>query len=301
MSGSETGRSRARERLRRLLKIPVRALALEASDGEPCGDYVLERLTFSSAKERFAALLTRPAAAGPHPGLLYVHAHGNRYDIGARELIQGRPALASPLGPELARAGFVCLCMDLPCFGSRAGVSESALSKARLWQGGTLVGDMLGDLEAGLDWLAARPDVDPARIGLFGLSMGATLATWLAAIDRRPACLVQLLVFADLASLVATGAHDLHGPYLTIPGLLKEFSIGSIAGLVAPRPQFIGTGTSDLLTPDAAYTYAIKELRLACRAVPESLRELREPDSGHEVTLNMRRQALAFLAEHLRP
>jgi uncharacterized protein len=38
---------------------------------------------------------------------------------------------------------------------------------------------------AGLDWLAARPDVDPARIAMFGTSKGAEAALLVAA--RRPA------------------------------------------------------------------------------------------------------------------
>ena len=51
-------------------------------------------------------LLLEPGGEGPAPAILYIHAHGSRYDIGAREVVDGRDALAGPMGPELARAGF---------------------------------------------------------------------------------------------------------------------------------------------------------------------------------------------------
>jgi dipeptidyl aminopeptidase/acylaminoacyl peptidase len=51
---------------------------------------------------------------------------------------------------------------------------------------------MLGDLAAGLDALAADPDVDAGtRIGAMGLSMGATHAYWLAALDDRVAAVAH--------------------------------------------------------------------------------------------------------------
>ena len=100
-------------------------------------------------------------------------------------LIDGRPAWLDPPGLALARRGFVALSIDMPTFGSRSGVTESAAAKAALWHGRTLFGQMLGEQAAALTWLAARPDVDQARIGMVGISMGATLAYFLAALDPR--------------------------------------------------------------------------------------------------------------------
>ena len=75
----------------------------------------------------------------------------------------------------------------MPTFGERADVTESAAAKAALWHGGTLFGQMLGELAASLTWLASRADVDADRIGMTGISMGATLTYFLAAIDSRVA------------------------------------------------------------------------------------------------------------------
>ena len=207
------------------------------------GRYVSEQLTFETSNgEAVRGLLTRPASDAPSAAILYIHAHGSRYDIGAAELFDGRAALQGPLGPVLADMGFATLAIDMPAFGDRSGRAESDLAKARLWRGRSLAGQMLGEQAAALDWLSSQPFVDPARIGCFGISMGATLGYWLAAVDERLSALAQLCCFADFAALIELGAHDRHGIYLTVPGLLDIASNGENAGLVAPRPQLIGIG-----------------------------------------------------------
>ncbi len=185
----------------------------------------------------------------------------------------------------------------MPTFGDDAHEKEDALSKALLWQGKTLMGEMLADLIAGFDHLAARADVDPARIAAFGLSMGATHAWMLAAIEPRIARVAHLCCFADLAGLMRTGAHDLHGHYMTIPGLLAHTSFGRIAGMVAPRPQLVCTGDRDPLTPPDAVAVALAECRVAYRAAgaEQALATLAEPDTGHVETPAMRAAVLAFL------
>ncbi|APH72173.1 alpha/beta hydrolase family protein [Aquibium oceanicum] len=288
--------------LRQLLRVPERPVvtervivrAVEDADG-----IATETLTLDLGDGRRArAFVTRPSEpAGRRPAVLYCHAHGARYEIGASELTDGRPSLLGPYGPLLARRGFVTLCLDMPAFGERADEKEDALSKALLWQGRTLMGEMLADLLAGFDYLSSRADVDPDRIAAFGLSMGATHAYFLGAIEPRIARVAHLCCFADLATLIETGAHDLHGHYMTIPGLLAQTSFGRIAGMIAPRPQLICTGAKDPLTPPAAVEKALAECQPAYRAAgaEAGLRHVSEPDTGHVETPAMREAVLAFL------
>jgi dienelactone hydrolase len=252
--------------------------------------------------EDVRGFLTRPERAGePLPAILLAHAHGGRYDIGADELTDGRPAWVDPPGPALARAGFVALSVDMPTFGSRAGVTEGAAAKAALWYGRTLFGQMLGEQAGALTWLAGREDVDPARIGAMGISMGATLAYFLAALDARVAVVAQLCCYADFATLVETGTHDRHGHYLTVPGLLRDTSTGAIAGMVAPRPQLICVGLDDPLTPPAAVERAFAETSAAYAAAgaPEAVRLFAEAGVGHRETAGMRGEMVGFLRGHL--
>jgi dienelactone hydrolase len=263
----------------------------------------IEELVFATAGgETVRGVLAGPPGRTlPGPAILCIHAHGNRYDIGADELLAGRPALHSAPGPAFARAGFVTLMIDLPGFGSRQLPGEGARAKAALWQGGSLAGQMLGELASAIGWLGARREIDPARIGVYGLSMGATLGYWLAACEPRVAAVAQLCCYADFAALVATGAHDLHAIYLAVPGLLALASNGRIAGLVAPRPQFIGIGDGDPLTPPEAVDLALAETRAAYAALeaPGRLVLHREAGSGHRETAAMRGAVLGFFARYL--
>ncbi|MEM8958676.1 MAG: alpha/beta fold hydrolase [Pseudomonadota bacterium] len=230
-------------------------------------------------------------------GILYCHAHGNRPEIGKTEVTLGRPALCDPpLGLALAEAGATVLCVDMPGFGARQGEGrEEALAKAALWQGQTLLGEMLTDLDLARRALTSRPGVDPGQIAVLGISMGGTLAYVHAALSPEIAACAQLCVMADIGALIATGAHDLHGPYMTIPGLLPDHDMGDIAGLIAPRPLLIATGARDPLTPDDAYRSASDRVRRAYAEMPERLSLLRVPHSGHAETPDMRQALFAFL------
>ncbi|MBK8458733.1 MAG: hypothetical protein IPL47_17690 [Phyllobacteriaceae bacterium] len=246
-------------------------------------------------------VLARPQTGGPWPGLLYIHAHGARYDIGADELLGGRRALLGPLGPVFARLGFATLMIEMPAFGTRADPNECARAKALLWRGRSLAGQMLGEQHSAFAWLAARQDIVAGRIGVFGISMGATLGYWLTAVEPRIACVAHLCCYADLAGLIEAGAHDLHGIYLTIPGLLRIAANGEIAGRIAPRPQLIGIGDRDPLTPPAAVDVALDQTRRAYAGADEMLTVVREPMGGHAETLAMREATLAFFGRHLVP
>lgn len=291
-----------RELLATLLALPPRAKSPPAAavvQVAARGGVVTEHLALDLGHHLpVRAFLTRPERpASRVAAILYCHAHGARFDIGASELLDGRPALLGAYGPVLAKAGFVTLCLDMPTFGERQEPNESALSKALLWQGRTLMGVMLGDLLGGFDYLRSRRDVNPERICAFGLSMGATHAYFLAALEPAIARIAHLCCYADWASLVATGAHDLHGHYMTVPGLLAKTSVGAIAGLVAPRPQLICIGLQDPLTPPAAVDRAFEETSVAYRraGAEHALGLLREPQTGHVETPAMRDAVMDFL------
>ena len=314
MKRTETNRTQpdsgddAREELRRTLaqafEIGAHPLNLQDAMAADADGHVCETLTFRTASGApVRGYLTRPQTiTAPLPAILYIHAHGGRYDIGADELIAGRASLLTPLGGVFAKAGFVTLTIDLPCFGTRQHETESALSKALLWHNRSLAGQMLGELHSALDYLSARRDVDANRIATFGISMGATFSYWLGAVDTRIAAAAHLCCFADFDTMIASGAHDGHGVYLTVPGLLDIASNGQIAGLIAPRPQFVGLGARDPLTPPEAVEKAVGETCAAyvAEGVEDLFEVLIEPQGGHAETPAMRAAVLAFLARHLK-
>jgi len=276
-------------------RITTISRAPEPADGFRAEKLVLER----DDGARVRGLLTGPSGEwGGLSAIVYAHAHGAKYEIGARELLDGRPALRGPYALDFARHGIVALALDMPCFGDRASEPESAAAKRHLWNGTTLFGEMLNDLGGAVDVLAAQDGVDAKRIGAFGLSMGATLAFWLAALDTRIAAVAHLCCFADLGELVRQNGHDLHGIYMTVPGLLPKLRTGQVAGLASPRPQYAAMGVKDPLTPTEAIDIALADLKLAY-GDSSALRVHVDPDTGHVETPRMRDDVLRFFAEVL--
>lgn len=291
-----------RSRFGALVGLDEPPIALLSSRSEAGEGYVIEHLRFLMGEEEVRGILTRPLETGVRrPAILYGHSHGGGYTIGANELLEGREYLVDPLGPVFARAGYVTLAIDMPIFGERATVSESFAAKALLWHGKSLFGQMLSEHAAALTYLAGRDDVDAARIGAFGISMGCVLSYWLAALNERIAAVAHLCCFADFRTMIELGAHDGHGIYLTVPGLLNEADAGSIAALIAPRPQLICVGEADSLSPPPAVARAWAELEPAYAAHPGMLEKRSEPGIGHQETPTMRAAVLAFFARHLQP
>lgn len=291
-----------RDRLRALFGMEDVRLELLGSRTEDRGSYVIEWLRFASANGEIRGILTRPAQVdGALPAILYSHAHGGHYELGADELLEGHYDAIGKMGPVFAEAGYVTLAIDMPTFGERSWQKESTLTKALLWHGKSLFGQMLSEQASALGYLGSRTDVDASRIGAFGISMGSTLSYWLAAVDKRIAATAHLCCFADFDCMIETGAHDLHGIYLMVPGLLSQTSTGEIAGLVAPRPQLICVGEADALTPPATVDKAFGETKAAYQAAGagDAVTLLREPGSGHADTPRMRAAYMEFFSRTL--
>ena len=79
----------------------------------------------------------------------------------------------------LARHGYGVLALDNPGNGESEGHSNGLGDNAQ------------AAMDAGLDYLARRPDVDPRRIAGFGVSMGGEVLLETAAHDRRLAAVVS--------------------------------------------------------------------------------------------------------------
>ena len=58
------------------------------------------------------------------------------------------------------------------------------------------------DNRRALDWLQARPDIDPARMGVAGISLGGILAPLIAGVDHRAKVLVTIVGGGDVSDLV---------------------------------------------------------------------------------------------------
>lgn len=252
--------------------------------------------------ETAAAYLARPRdLAAPAPAVLFNHSHGGGYDIGKLEFVDGRRYLQpTPYAKALTDAGYVALAIDHWCFGERNHTSEGDTFKAMLWQGQVLWGMMVYDSLRAVDWLSNRPDVDASRLGTLGISMGSTMAWWLAALDERIKVTVDICCLTDFHALLANKGLSLHGVYYFVPSLLKHFTTADINALIAPRAHLALAGLRDPLTPVEGLDVVDDELKLVYAEAGHPERwELLRYDVPHQETAEGREEILRFLRTFL--
>jgi acetyl esterase/lipase len=265
--------------------------------------YVLETWELDlNGIEPVPAYLALPRALkGRSPAVLFNHSHGGGYTIGKQEFIEGRSYLQPvPYAKVLTDLGYVALCIDHWIFGERSHTTELDMFKAMLWQGQVLWGMMVYDSLRALDWLVERPLVDAARIGTLGISMGSTMAWWLAALDERVKVTVDICCLTDFHTLLAKNGLSGHGIYYYVPGLLKRFTTAQINALIAPRAHLGLAGLQDKLTPVEGLDIIDRELTrvYAEQGHPERWKLLRY-DVGHMETPEGRHEIVAFLKRFL--
>jgi dipeptidyl aminopeptidase/acylaminoacyl peptidase len=276
-------------------------------------DYRVEKFVFDN--EAGAAvpgyILLPKDVSEKKPAILFCHWHGGEYAIGKEELFQARHTPEAP-GPRLARKGFIVLGIDAYCFGERNGQGpggpkeagsdgEMSASKFNLWVGRTLWGMILRDDLIALDYLVSRPEVDPTRIGVTGISMGATRSWWLMALDERIKTGVAVACLTRYQNLIDHEALKAHGIYYFVPDLLTHFDTEAVVALIAPRPVLFMTGSEDVGSP----VDGIRAIESAVRPVYELYDKREDFQSriyeglGHVYTPEMWAQTLAWFSAHL--
>jgi hypothetical protein len=276
-----------------------RPISVETVAVEEREEYVLEKLVLDlNGLEPVPAFFVRPlSGGGPRPTVLYNHWHGGQYDRGKLELLEGNPGLQDPpYALELVRRGACALCIDHWAFGERSGRTESEIFKQMLWHGQVLWGLMVYDSLRAVDYLCTRPEVEPTRLATLGISLGSTMAWWLAALDPRIRVCVDLCCLTDFQALIEQRGLDGHGIYYYVPGLLNHFTTAEINALIAPRPHLAIAGIYDALTPPRGLDRIEAELNqvYAQAGAPEAWQLLRYP-CGHQETAAARAAILRWL------
>jgi dipeptidyl aminopeptidase/acylaminoacyl peptidase len=135
-------------------------------------------LSFFSDGERVVGTLALPEEGqGKAPAAVLVHGYGS-----FRDELTGYVELAA----LLAAHGIASLRLDM------RGCGESgALGRIHPHD------DWIADITAALSYLESRPEVDPARLGLVGMSVGGGAVVQAGAVDERVRCVVSLAPVAD--------------------------------------------------------------------------------------------------------
>lgn len=148
---------------------------------------------------------------------IVVHCHGNAFNIGRHaEFVDFLP-----------QAGVHVLIFDYRGYGRS--------DRGRLRRDG-LVADAL----AAIEFARSRPDVDPDRVGLYGLSLGGTVALAAAAEDQRVAAVCSVATFSAWRD-VAGDFVPMIGPSLIADG---RDAVDSVT-LLGERPLLLLHGEDD--------------------------------------------------------
>lgn len=172
---------------------------------------------------------------------------------------------------QLAKRGYMVFVPELRGFGQR--LEEPDLREASdpewvsscyavgvnaLLLGKTLLGMRVYDVMRLIDYIQSRPETNTETLGCVGLSGGGMLTLFTTALDERITSAVVSGYFNSFRASIMSIRHCLCN---FVPGIVKVAEMADIAGLVAPRPLLIESGTKDPIFPVDATREAYGELQ----------------------------------------
>ena len=185
---------------------------------------------------------------------------------------------------QIVKRGQAALALEQRAFGERGGTPEGpdCLHPAlqALMLGRTLIGERCWDVSRAIDVVTAHfPEIDSSRIAVMGNSGGGTIAIYSAAIDTRIAASMPSCSFCGYLASIGVRRHCACN---YIPGIIREFDMGDIAGLIAPRPLIVVTGRDDKLFPLDSAKEQLEIARSCYQAAghPENIEHVIGPE-GH--------------------
>lgn len=289
-------------------RIPLDPEVLERKEFDA---YFRERIVFNSAPDVSVVgyLLIPKGVELPAPGVVALHGHGYGKDdiVGIWEDGTERSipdGYQKDFAISLVKNGFVTFAIEQACFGERRELEDinkdkyqSSCRKVSFWAmllGKTVLGMRVWDVIRAIDYLETRKEVNPASIGVMGISGGGMTSLFSSALDERIKASVvsgYLNTFRD--SILSV--HHCECNY--VPGILRYAEMYDIASLIAPRALLIESGTKDNIFPIKATEFSVSKVRKVYEllGVPEKL-EVDIFEGRHQIS---GRKAYDFLKREL--
>jgi uncharacterized protein len=230
-------------------------------------------VSFAVPGGRVRGFLVTPPGGGRKPGVVYVHGSGG-----------DRSELLVP-ATWLAARGAVTLVLTAPSSVSGDPQLEGAAALGQ--QRDLTVADVVA-VRRGLDLLAARPDVDPERLGFVGYSAGARTGAVLAGVEPR----------LDALVLMSAGASPVADYVEAAPAALKD-DVESVLEDIDPLRFVAVDGERVLLLQNGEQDEVVPREALEAVADAASGAEVRWYDSGHGLNDAAYTEHLAWLTDEL--
>lgn len=233
----------------------------------------------STPGRRIKIILTLPHSSnGPFPAVVCIHGHG-----GNRRVVYDSSTIYKGFATALASRNYVTISADV----GQHNVCEP---------GRQLMGERLWDVMRCVDYLESLAEVDRARIGCAGLSLGGEMTMWLGAMDPR----LKATVSAGFLT-VMDQMEQKHCLCWKFDGLRELADYADIYSLIAPRAlecqNGLKEGPTQFYVPIARK--AMQEIDVIYADLGQSDNAtLRVHEGGHEIDLP---SLLAFFDKHLSP
>lgn len=269
------------------------------------GDITIEKLLYESLPGYFVpALLYRPTKANSQcPGVLSPCGHSTNGKAAAPYQIlhvnlakRGYVVLTyDPVGQsersqfwdaQRRRSRFNLSCGEHAVMGNPLYVLGTSLARYRVWDG-----------LRGLDYLASRPEVDPASLGCVGNSGGGTLTAYIAALDPRVAAAAICCYITTLPRRMANRTQEdpSADPEQDIFGFVSEgIDHAGLLALCAPRPTLIGSAVRDFFPIEGARESVAEARRLYEVAGAADRIAMAEAPGGHGLSATLRTAVYAW-------
>ena len=169
---------------------------------------------------------------------------------------------------QIVARGYAALILEQRAFGERGGTEEGPgcyqVVMQALLLGRTLIGERCWDVSRAIDMIEKHfPQIDMEKVALMGNSGGGTATIYAAALDERIAAAMPSCAFCGYKASIGDRRHCSCN---YVPGIMKEFDMGDLGALIAPRPLIVVNGLEDKSFP----LFAAKEQMDIARVVYEA-------------------------------
>lgn len=278
----------------------------------PQDGFRIESITYEvEPGDRVPAHLLIPdgvTADDPVPAVAVWHQHAGQYHLGKSEPsgLAGNPMHHT--GAALAREGYVVLCPDALAFEERQ--DPTGKLKGMMYErfeflryvvaGRCMAWKNILDMKRAMDVLCERPEVDAARLGCYGHSMGST-HTWL--VGPHEPRLKALVGNCCLPTYSAIHEHHLlHCFPNFVPGWLQYGDTPEMAALIAPRALLLNLGENDGGSPIEQAREGVQRIAAVYEQqnVADRFHAFIEANTGHVLSDAMWKQTKDWFSRHLR-
>lgn len=280
-------------------KTPLKATVTGQRERE---NFVVENVHFQSKPGLYVTgNLYRPKTIKPGvklPTALYVCGHSAKGRDGNKTAFQQH-------GMWFATHGYVCLIIDTLQLGEVAGIHHGTYNKDRWWwhsAGYTSAGVECWNGVRAIDYLITRPDVDPQKIAVTGISGGGAATFWIAAADERVTACVPVSGMSDLQSYVTDKICNGHCDCMFFYNNYR-WEWTTIAALIAPKPMLFENSGHDPIFPMGAnerIRVRLEKLYSWYQKKPGDLFDIGITPGGHNDNVELRLMAYRWFNRHLK-